>query len=219
MVSFRIDMQSDDSFPPSPPSSDQLLLARFRAGDEDAALQLYFRYANRLLRLTSKETSGDLGSRFDPEDIVQSVFRTFFRRVATGQYEAPEGDELWKLLLVMALNKLRTRSSYHRARKRDVRKTQSIEANDSRLDPASQEEAKNVLRLSVEEIIVQRPESHRDIIRLRIDGHNIQEIADSLRKSKRTVERVLQSFRNELMNSTLLSCRDEDSPDFTEDSQ
>ncbi len=194
-----------------------MLLARFRAGDEDAALQLYFRYANRLLRLASKETSGDLGSRFDPEDIVQSVFRTFFRRAATGQYEAPEGDELWKLLLVMALNKLRTRSSYHRARKRDVRKTQSIEASDSRLDPACQEEAKNVLRLSIEEIIEQQPESHRDIIRRRIEGHNVQEIADSLRRSKRTVERVLQSFRNDLMNSTLLSCPDTDSTDLAED--
>jgi RNA polymerase sigma-70 factor (ECF subfamily) len=212
-------MQIDDSSNPSPPSSDQMLLARFRTGDEDAALQLYFRYANRLLRLTSKETAGDLGSRFDPEDIVQSVFRTFFRRAATGQYEAPEGDELWKLLLVMALNKLRTRSSYHRARKRDVRKTQSIEANDSRLDPASQEEAKNVLRLSIEEIIEQQPESHRDIIRLRIEGHNVQEIADNLRKSKRTVERVLQSFRNELMNSTLLNCPDSDSADSTEGSR
>lgn len=219
MVSFRTNMQSDDFPNSSPPSSDQVLLARFRAGDEDAALQLYFRYANRLLRLTSKETSEDLGSRFDPEDIVQSVFRTFFRRAATGQYEAPEGDELWKLLLVMALNKLRTRSSFHRARKRDVRKTQSIESNEARLDSASQEEAKNVLRLSIEEIIEQQPDSHRDVIRLRIDGHNVQEIADKLRKSKRTVERVLQSFRNELMNSTLLCCPDEDSADLTEDSQ
>lgn len=212
-------MQNDDISEPSLRSSDQILLARFRAGDEDAALQLYFRYANRLLRLANKETGGDLGPRFDAEDIVQSVFRTFFRRAATGQYEAPEGDELWKLLLVMALNKLRTRSSYHRARKRDVRKTQSIEANDTRLDPESREEAKTVLQISIEEIIELQPESHRDVIRLRIEGYNVQEIADSLRKSKRTVERVLQSFRNELMNSTLLSCHDENSADLTESSQ
>lgn len=210
-------MLSDETSDLSPPSSDHVLLNRFRAGDQDAALQLYFRYANRLLRLTTKETAEDVGSRFDPEDIVQSVFRTFFRRVASGQYEAPEGDELWKLLLVMALNKLRSRSSFHRAGKRDVRKTQTIEVNDSKFDPASHEEAKNVLRLSIDEIIQQQTESHRDVIRLRIDGHNVKEIADRLRKSKRTVERVLQSFRNELMKTTLLSCSDEDSPDFAEE--
>lgn len=209
-------MNSNESLHDPIPSSDHVLLERFRAGDEDAALQLYFRYAERLLRLASKETGDDLGARFDPEDIVQSVFRTFFRRAASGQYEAPEGDELWKLLLVMALNKLRSRSSYHRARKRDVRKTQSMDTGNSSLDPSCHEEAKNVLRLSVEEMIENQPESHRDVIRLRIEGLEVQEIADRVRKSKRTVERVLQSFRNELMQSTLLNCQEEIAPDVEE---
>ncbi len=50
----------------------------------------------------------DLAGRVDADDIVQSVFRTFFRRVAKGDYEVPDGEELWKLFLVIALNKVRT---------------------------------------------------------------------------------------------------------------
>jgi RNA polymerase sigma-70 factor (ECF subfamily) len=193
-----------------PPGSDVVLLDRFRSGDEDAALQLYYRYADRLLRLASKNTPADLAPRFDPEDIVQSVFRTFFRRAAKGQYEAPEGDELWKLLLVMALNKVRARGSYHRAGKRDIRKTQPLLKGTEQLDQKNAEEAKNILCLSVEEMIQKQPASHHGIIRLRIDGLEVQAIADRENRSKRTVERILQSFRTQLMESAILGIGDDE---------
>jgi RNA polymerase sigma-70 factor (ECF subfamily) len=191
--------------------SDNSLLNRFRSGDEDAALQLYYRYAERLLKLAKRETPQELATRFDPEDIVQSVFRTFFRRAASGQYEAPEGDELWKLLLVMALNKVRGRGAYHRADKRDIRRTLPIPDSDAGVVASrnsvgdDNEVARHILCLSVEEIISNQPESHRAVIRLRIDGMEVQEIALQEQRSKRTVERILQSFRKELIESALLS--------------
>jgi len=36
------------------------------------------------------------------------------------------------------------------------------------------------------------------MIALRIDGHEVAEIAEQMRRSKRTVERVLQEFRRQL---------------------
>jgi RNA polymerase sigma-70 factor, ECF subfamily len=187
------------------PSSDNVLLNRFRLGDEDAALQLYYRYADRLMRLATKNTPAELMPRFDPEDIVQSVFRTFFRRAAKGKYEAPEGDELWKLLLVMALNKVRARGAFHRSSKRDIRKTKSLSPGDGQSDNRNAEEAKSILCMSVEEMIQKQPPSHHQIIRLRIDGLEVQAIAERENRSKRTVERILQSFRKELMDSALVS--------------
>src|SRR5215470_6467109 len=91
----------------SPEPSDHSLLRRLRGGDQDAATQLYFRYANRILALARKNRSADLASRGDAEDIVQSVFRIFFRRTAKGHYDVPAGEDPWKLLLVIALNPLR----------------------------------------------------------------------------------------------------------------
>ena len=38
-----------------------------------------------------------------------------------GDYDVPPGEELWGLLLVIALNKIRTEETFHRAAKRDVR--------------------------------------------------------------------------------------------------
>src|SRR2546428_2278489 len=86
--------------------SDRSLLGRIRRGQKDAATVLYMRYAERLRALAVAQCSPGLAKRVEPDDIVQSVFRTFFRRVTQGQYDVPAGEELWKLLLVMALNKI-----------------------------------------------------------------------------------------------------------------
>ena len=98
--------------------SDRSLVRRLRTGSQDAATQLYLRYAKRLHGLTRAKCSPDLASRVDSEDIVQSVFRTFFRRVQKGEYDVPDGEELWKLFLVIGLNKIQSVGTFHRAAKR-----------------------------------------------------------------------------------------------------
>src|SRR5947209_3216932 len=85
-------------------SSDHSLLRRFREGSEDAATQLYLRYANRVYRLARAQCPADLARRIDADDIVQSVFSSLFRRARRGDYDVPAGEELWKLLLVITLN-------------------------------------------------------------------------------------------------------------------
>src|SRR5947209_16143263 len=109
--------------PPAPLPSDRSLLLRFQRGHGDAATELYLRYAERLHALVLAQRGADLAARLDPDDVVQSVFRTFFRRAAQGHYNVPQGEELWKLFLVIALYKVRDTAAYHRADKRDVRRT------------------------------------------------------------------------------------------------
>ncbi|MFO0067017.1 MAG: helix-turn-helix domain-containing protein, partial [Pirellulaceae bacterium] len=45
---------------------------------------------------------------------------------------------------------------------------------------------------------------HRDVVRLRIEGFEVNQIAEKLQRSKRTVERILQGFREQLMKSALI---------------
>jgi DNA-directed RNA polymerase specialized sigma24 family protein len=104
----------------------------------------------------------------------------------------------------MALNKVRSRGTFHRSLKRDIRKTQTLPPQDCQIDHKNAEEAKSILCMSVEEIIQKQPSSHHSIIRLRIDGLDVQEIAERENRSKRTVERILQSFRQVLMDSALV---------------
>jgi RNA polymerase sigma-70 factor, ECF subfamily len=181
--------------------SDASLLHRFQGGaDGDAATQLYLRYANRLRNLAAAQTSDALAQRVDPEDIVQSVFRTFFRRAAAGEYEVPDGDELWKLFLVIGLNKVRAVAAHHKAAKRDVRKTTSgeaLEATSAQLTAQNEDDLRE-LQLTIDELLAPLPSVHREIITMRVAGHEVAEIAAKVGRSKRSVERILQEFRASL---------------------
>ena len=180
--------------------SDRSLLRRLSGGSEDAATELYLRYATRLHALAAAQCSPDLARRVDPEDVVQSVFRTFFRRAVRGEYEVPAGEELWKLFLVIALNKIRAIGTHHRAAKRDVRRTAPADALEFAGPAAARpdEAALTLLRLTVEELLDSLPAAQRRIVELRIAEHDVREIARLTGRSKRTVERVLQQFRTRL---------------------
>ncbi|MCA9062182.1 MAG: sigma-70 family RNA polymerase sigma factor [Planctomycetaceae bacterium] len=182
--------------------TDHELLRRFEDGEEGAAAGLYFRYARRLFGLARHEMSPTLQRRVEADEIVQSVFRSFFRRAKKGQYDVPEGDELWSLLLVMTLNKIRKKADYHTSQRRDVRRTSNHET--SVMDrmaapvPSQDVEAVAMLELVIEDLVEGMNPAKADMIRLRISGCDIQEIADRTQRSKRTVERTLQEFRSRL---------------------
>ncbi len=190
-------------------SSDRTLLRRLRGGSEDAATQLYLRYAQRLRGLIRARCSPQVKRRVEPEDLVQSVFRRFFRRVQQGEYDVPAGEELWGLFLVIALNRIRAEETFQRAGKRDVRRTVG-NAPLVPLDvPDQQNEADfNVLQLTIAEALEQLPAAQREMLELRIQGHEVAEIAQHVGRSKRTVERNLQEVRVHLR--ALLETPDEE---------
>jgi RNA polymerase sigma factor (sigma-70 family) len=192
------DQRSRDS---TSTETDHILLERFRDGEEDAATKLFLKYGARLRALAKAKTSDQLASRFDPEDVVQSVFRTFFRRAANGLYDVPDGDELWQLLLVIALNKIRDLAVHHRALKRDVTRTEggdhySRVAADANLKESSVE----VLKVVLEDFLECLPERQSSVARLRMEGYQVEEIAKATKQSKRTVERVLNNLRKNLLD-------------------
>jgi RNA polymerase sigma-70 factor, ECF subfamily len=179
--------------------SDHSLVRRFRQGNQDAANLLYHRYAHRLLTLVRARQFPDLASLVDSEDIVQSVFGSFFRRVSRDMYDVPAGEELWHLFLVITLNKIRAKGVFHRAAKRDVRRTIGGQGIDQYPDgPKSGEHAYVLLKLAVEEALDGLPAQHRLAVQLRMEGHEVAEIARMMGRGKRSVERILQECREKL---------------------
>jgi RNA polymerase sigma factor (sigma-70 family) len=190
---------------PGSEASDHSLLRRFRGGNTQAATQLYLRYAHRLRALVRARCSVELARRVDPDDIVQSVFHRFFRGVRRGNYDVPPGDELWRLFLVIALNKIRAEENFHRAGKRDVRLTVTDRAIESRAE--SDRGAQAVLELTIKEFLESLPPAHRAVVEQRVEGHDVADIAGQTGRSKRTVERILQDIRRKL--SSLLQVGEE----------
>jgi RNA polymerase sigma-70 factor (ECF subfamily) len=191
--------------------SDRSLLRRLRSGEQDAATELYLKYASRLISLAKSQSSNTLASRVEAEDVVQSVFRTFFRRVVDGCYEVPQGEELWQLFLVLALNKIRNLAHFHAAQKRNVSRTVSADVlgDLATVNDDSDFASLRLLEMTIDEVISEMTESSQTMIRLRIEGHTVQAIAAQTSRSKRSVERVLQGFREKM--SGLLGLAEDES--------
>jgi RNA polymerase sigma-70 factor (ECF subfamily) len=179
--------------------SDGSLLRLYRHGSQEAARALYQRYAHRLRALARMRKPSDLGGRVDDDDIVQSVFGSFFRKVNHGSYDAPAGEELWNLFVVITLNKIHAKGVYYRAAKRDIRQTAGGVDVDQMPDVlASESQACTALRMAIDEALERMSEQQRQVIRLRMENHEVVEIAQRVGRSKRSVERLLQDGRERL---------------------
>lgn len=183
---------------PTPPE-DQTLIDLWRKGDQDAARQIVERYFDRLMALAQRRISQRLASRVDPEDILQSVFRTFFVRLKNGQFVFQDQDDLCKLLMRITLHKTLRQVAFHKAAKRD----HNLETNRGEghgeqllalLDREPSAEATVAFLDQLEHFLRQLEPQTRQIIELRLQGHTNEEICQQLgvydRKVRRAVERV-----------------------------
>jgi len=101
------------------------LLGRIRAADEEAAAQLVQEFAPVVRRELRFRLRGDARARLqlDSMDICQSVLANFFVRVAVGQYDLKEPNDLIKLLLTMTRNKVAEKVRNQYRQRRDIRRT------------------------------------------------------------------------------------------------
>lgn len=174
-------------------STDESLLTGILTGSESAATEVFARYSPRLLSVARSRLSGMLSSRVDPDDIVQSTFKSFFRRASHGSYMVPESGDLFNLLIVIAMRKVNARSDYHQAARRDIRRSKSSSELDQAWD--NDEQPLRELCLTIEEICDGLSTTQKQIIALRLEGYSVDEVAQKSDRSKRTVERELQNFR------------------------
>ncbi len=78
-----------------------MVLSALRAGDNDAWRQLMERYSSRLIGLARSKLGGKLEQKVGASDVVQSVYRTVYRRLAAGQFQFGGWDSLLGMLIVL----------------------------------------------------------------------------------------------------------------------
>ena len=90
-----------------------VLLERYRQGDDTAAEELFSRYFRRLTLLARSRLSPRLARRTDPEDVVMSVYRSFFIDARAGRFTLSRGGDLWRLLAAITKHKLLRQARHH----------------------------------------------------------------------------------------------------------
>ncbi len=123
------------------PNSFATLIERLRSGDHEAARSLLIRYEPALRRIAAlRLMDRRLRGFVDHDDICQSVFGSFFVRLALGQYELADENDLLRLLATMVRNKVVSKQRRRgREQREDVRRDldRKLAENQARVESPS----------------------------------------------------------------------------------
>ncbi len=164
---------------------------RLQRGESGAAQKLFDDYSRQLVDLAGKNIHPALLKRFDGEDVVQSVFRTFFRRHEAGGFQIHHSQQLWRLLVTLTVCKTRTHARRHTADRRDAQADRAISDDRPILDQAPSPEDALALWEEIDLVIDGLPAKAGEIIGMRLEGRNKSEIASELNLSRQTIHRIL----------------------------
>jgi RNA polymerase sigma factor (sigma-70 family) len=176
-----------------------VLLERFRSGDDSAAEALFARYFERLTRLARSRLSARLARRTDPEDIVQSVYRSFFVGVREGRFTLGRGGDLWRLLASITRHKLLRQVRHEKADRRSIDLECPLDQLDEsglpgrERDPTPDEAI--ALADELEWVFAELDPFARRVLELRLQGWPVSTIAEETGRAERSVRRGLARIR------------------------
>jgi RNA polymerase sigma-70 factor (ECF subfamily) len=175
-------------------------IERCRAGDEQAAQKVFNRYVDQLVQLARQRISQRIAPRVDAEDVVQSVFRTFFQHVRAGDFTLHDQEDVCKLLVRITIHKALRQIAHHRRAKRDARmETATGDLSQDQLMTVLAEEPtpdEAVIFLDqMETFLEQLSPTDRRICEMRMEGYNNTEIAKILSISDRRIRRLMERLR------------------------
>lgn len=178
-------------------------IVRFREnGNEIAALKLWDRINPRIREL-SRRWIQKIGMpvSFDEDDVTVSVFATFCDRLRSGQLpDLNDRDGLWRLVILMTARKANDYAKTALAQKRtngianpDVGLHAISELRDSQLEPSIEvmmEDQCQVMLKALSDPILE------SVVLLKLEGYSNVEIAQNLKYSRRTIQRMLEIVKD-----------------------
>jgi RNA polymerase sigma factor (sigma-70 family) len=181
-------------------------------GDQESFAAFWDRYGERLNRLANGRLPRHMQRRIESDDVVQSVCRTFFRRMREGRLDLRKHQQIWPLLCAITLNKVRMQIRYQLQDKRHPGREVPLgpadgESQHSRPFDVAEEgvdpQQAVAFAEQLERILGRLDKEQRQIIELRLEGCNGEEIADRLNISTRTVRRITSRIREQLAHDLL----------------
>ncbi|MBW3542317.1 MAG: sigma-70 family RNA polymerase sigma factor [Planctomycetes bacterium] len=178
------------------------LVHRWREGDEAAATALYERYAQKLMTLIGRHIARRFNSRFDADDVAQSVFGSLFRRTRDGHFQFEDDGDFWKLLLTIGLNKVRKKITFNDAAKRTPQREQSPADGDAQQTFLAEclSRTPSVVEIVtfadlLEELVSRLDPEAQQALSLRLEGSTQKEVAEKMQLRERQVRLLFDEIR------------------------
>jgi DNA-directed RNA polymerase specialized sigma24 family protein len=174
------------------------LMSRLQGGSDEAARRVVRRFAERLIALAARRLGTGLRRKVDPEDAVQSVFRSFFGRCAAGAFpELLNWDGLWGLLACITTRKCANLRTHYRRARRSADAEVALAADLMADGPTPEEVA--ILNDLREQATRDLGPRDRQIVELWLLGDDARQIARETDSSVRTVFRTLALVKKRLL--------------------
>ena len=175
---------------------------RVKYGDSVAANRIWQHYFDRLVRSVRNRLGGQNRAVSDEEDIVLSVFDSFYAAAEQGRFpDLSDRDDLWRLLLRMSARKVIDKHRHDRRQRRggDV-EIHSLGGDDETIVEAIGDEPSPEMVIMMQESVDQFF-SHLGVGQLqelavaKLEGYSNAELAQRFACSERTIERRLHLIR------------------------
>ena len=178
-------------------------LNQLQVGDAAAAQPLWEHYFRRLVALARQRLRGSPRGAADEEDVALSAFATFCRNAERGRFpQLADRDGLWRLLVVLT-----ARKAAHLAR--DQGRLKRGGGMQPLGGPDKESDLEQLFgREPTPELAAEVAEEYQRLLRalgdrgletiavLRMEGHSVEEIADRVGWSIRTIKRKLELIRS-----------------------
>ena len=190
--------------------TDTQLIDGLKAADKNAADELISRYFPQVFRAAEQRLNGRRVHATGPDDVTASVFESLWRRASENRFtdqQLNSREELWRLLSTMLSFKVTDHLRRETALKRGggVLKGESAIGKPNGNNSRRMEELRQP-QISAHEMLVFEEELRRllellgdDVLRevalMRLDGSQVQEIAEAFQRSSRWVKRKLAIVR------------------------
>lgn len=183
---------------------------RVKYGDSAAANRIWQHYFDRLVRSVRQGLAGQNRAVSDEEDIVLSVFDSFYAAAADGRFpDLADRDDLWRLLLRMSARKvIDKRRRDRRQRRGGDAEIRPLDGDDGTVLEVIGDEPSPEMALMMQES-VEAFFSHlgvgslRDLAVAKLEGHSNAALARRFGCSERTIERRLHLIREKCRQELL----------------
>jgi RNA polymerase sigma-70 factor (ECF subfamily) len=174
------------------------LLAQLCSGDSAAAAQVFLAYEPYLRKAVRRHLPPQLRGKFDPADILQSVWGDVLRGFRESGWRFRDADQLRGFLFIATRNRLIDRIRQHG---RAVAREEPLGDGDQRHAlPSPQPRPSEVAQAEDlwERILAQCPPEHRPILGLRRQGYALAEIAERTGLHPDSIRRILRTLARRL---------------------
>lgn len=182
-----------------------MMLSNLKAGDEQAAYEIWNRFFDRVRGLAKKKL-GRLPSRVaEDEDIALSAMHALYQGAQEGRFrELTDRDDLWQILCMITSRKAAS-AWRKKAAVQEVGESVLAGSRGGEKQLGIQHIANNLpddayvdsLSQTTCELLEDLDTRQREIAMLRLHGFTNSEIAEKINRSIKTVERYLKSIREQ----------------------